>query len=197
HRLEGEAIRDSALAVAGLLNPKMGGPSIFPDLPEGMVSRGGWPVTKDLGERNRRSIYVFVRRNTRYPLFETFGMPATHEPCARRNVTTSPLQALTMLNSPLSLDWAQGLAGRVLQSAGADRKKQIEGAFLLAFSRPPTRAEQDTAQKFLQRQRNLLAGRESFVVPPQRPADLPSAEAAAWVDFCHMLINANEFVYVN
>src|SRR5439155_5733274 len=67
-RLEGEIIRDAMLAVAGELNLKMGGPSIFPELPPGMVSRGGWKVTEDETERNRRSVYVFVRRNTRYPM---------------------------------------------------------------------------------------------------------------------------------
>src|SRR5205814_1823195 len=97
HRLEGEAIRDSALSVAGLLNPKMGGPSIFPELPTGMPApRGGWKVNADAAERNRRSVYVFVRRNTRYPLFDSFDMPDPHESCARRNVTTSPIQALNL-----------------------------------------------------------------------------------------------------
>ena len=60
----------------------MAGPSIFPELPEGVSTRGGWPVTADPAERNRRSVYVFVRRNLRYPLFEAFDFPDTHEPCA-------------------------------------------------------------------------------------------------------------------
>ena len=64
-----------------------------------MESRGGWKVNAEPAERNRRSIYVFVRRNTRYPMFETFDMPDTHESCSRRNVTTGPIQALTLLNS--------------------------------------------------------------------------------------------------
>ena len=83
HRIEGEVIRDSALAVAGALNPKMGGPSIFPDLPPGMPTpRGGWKLNDDPSERNRRSVYVFVRRNTRYPLFESFDMPDAPDPGA-------------------------------------------------------------------------------------------------------------------
>ena len=196
-RLEGEAVRDAALAVAGRLNPEPGGPSIFPELPPGMETRGGWKTSADLAARDRRSIYVFVRRNTRYPMFETFDMPDTHEPCSRRNVTTSPLQALTLLNSKQSLEWAQGFAGRVLQTAGADREKQIQQAFLLAFSRPPTRAERETAEKFFERHRDILSERDQLAVPPKRPADVTDVDAAALVDFCHMLINANEFVYVN
>jgi hypothetical protein len=89
HRLEGETIRDEALSVAGMLNDKMGGPSVMPDLPIGVTTRGGWKETADPTERNRRSIYVFVKRNMRFPLFEAFDMPDTHEPCARRDVTTT------------------------------------------------------------------------------------------------------------
>ena len=77
-RLEGEAIRDAMLAVSGALNPKMGGPSVFPPLPAGITTRGNWQDTKDPQERNRRSIYVFVKRNLRYPLFAAFDMPDTH-----------------------------------------------------------------------------------------------------------------------
>ena len=68
-RLEGEALRDAMLAVSGLLNLKVGGPAFFPELPaEMVVPRGGWKVTADVAERNRRSVYVFVKRNLRYPV---------------------------------------------------------------------------------------------------------------------------------
>src|SRR5262245_37872672 len=76
---------------------KMGGPSVLPELPSGLSVRGGWKVSADEAERDRRSIYILVRRNTRYPMFEAFDMPDTHESCARRNVTTTPVQALTLL----------------------------------------------------------------------------------------------------
>ena len=200
-RLEGETIRDSALAVAGLLNPKMGGPSVFPELPPGMSAVGGWPVTKEESERNRRSIYVFVRRNTRYPIFETFDMPDTHETCSRRMVTTSPTQALTMLNSKLALEWAQSLAARVLNAAGPDSGSQIESAYRMAFSRPPDLTEKGIAGRFFERQREILdrraAAGQPLALPPGLPPQYDRAQAAALVDFCHMLINANEFVYRN
>src|SRR5436309_2539163 len=118
-RLEGEEVRDAALAVSGLLNWKMGGPSVFPELPPGMSpTYSGWKVSKEETERNRRSIYVFVKRNTRYPLFESFDMPDTHESCPRRNVTITPLQALNLLNSELTLRWAESFAARVIGFAG-------------------------------------------------------------------------------
>jgi hypothetical protein len=200
HRLEGEVIRDSALWVAGLLNEEMGGPSVFPNLPDGMISRGGWDVSKSETDRNRRSVYVFVRRNTRYPMFETFDMPDTHESCARRNVTTSPVQALTMLNSKLTLEWAQALAGKVVNAAGSARDAQIEAAYNIAFSRSPDIAEKTLVQQFLDRQKSIVADRpaDSALAPPTGTTEkLDPAEAAALVDFCHMLINANEFVYLN
>ena len=201
HRLEGEAIRDSALSVAGLLNPKMSGPSIFPELPPGMPSpRGGWKVNDDPNERNRRSIYVFVRRNTRYPLFDSFDMPDPHESCPRRNVTTSPIQALNLLNSKLTLEWAQSFAGRVLESTD-NFERQIETAFELAYCRPPDKFERQLARDFFKDHRDIITERikagEDVPLPPNYSAQFTEAEAATMVDFCHMLLNGNEFVYRN
>jgi hypothetical protein len=198
-RLEAEVIRDSALWVSGLLNPEMSGPSVFPELPPGMESRGGWKVTNDATERDRRSVYVFVRRNTRYPLFEAFDMPDTHESCARRNVTTTAPQALSLLNSRLTLEWAQAFAGRVLGTAGPSVEDQIDMAYRLAYSRRPDNSEREIARAFFKRQQEVLS--ES----PKEQLALPSAvtklsdplSAAALVDFCHVLINSNEFVYQN
>jgi len=199
-RLEGEVIRDASLAVAGLLNPKMGGPSIFPELPAGMPTpRGGWKVNAAAEERNRRSIYVFVRRNTRYPMFDSFDMPDPHESCSRRNVTTSPLQALTLLNSKQSMEWAQGLAGKVVAVAGVEPARQVDEAFRIAYGRLPDQAEQQRGLRFLREQQALLSDtseREPADPKPSRP-ELEPGEGAALVDFCHALLNANEFVYEN
>lgn len=200
-RLEAEVIRDSALYVSGLLNTQMGGPSVFPELPPGMVSRGGWKVSEAEAERNRRSIYVFVRRNTRYPMFETFDMPDTHESCPRREITTSPLQALTLLNNRLVLDWAGSFAVRVLKSAGADLSEQVDTAYRLAYSRSPQGAETETAFSFFKRHRAIIARRvaagEKIAVPASLPENVDPVDAAALVDFCHILLNSNEFVYRN
>lgn len=200
-RLEGETIRDSALAVAGMLNMKMEGPSVFAELPPGMETRGGWKVNADSNERNRRSIYMFVRRNTRYPMFETFDMPDTHESCSRRNVTTSPIQALTLLNSSLTIEWAQNFARRVLEAAGPDLDNQINAAYQLAYSRSPDSAEKEIVKTFFDRQQaiigeRLLAG-EGIALPPSAAATADPLKAATLVDFCHMLLNSNEFVYRN
>jgi len=199
-RLEGEIIRDAALAVAGELNEKVGGPSVFPELPAGMEMRGGWKVS-DPAERNRRSVYVFIRRNARYPMLETFDMPDTHESCPRRDVTTGPTQALTLLNSPVVLEWAQGFASRVLQTAGANQREQIATAYRLAYSRPPTTEEWKIATAFFYRHRDIVASRAAdggkLALPKALPPGVTPADAATLVDFCHMLINSNEFAYRN
>jgi len=181
---------------------KMGGPSVRPELPPGMSpTYSGWKLTREETERNRRSIYVFVKRNTRYPLFESFDMPDTHESCPRRNVTTTPLQALNLLNSELTLQWAESFAGRVIKSAGDDLDKQVDAAYRLAFSRRPDNREQQTVKKFFDRHRDIITKRaaagESLALPPELPDRADKVEAASLVDFCHMLINANEFVYRN
>jgi hypothetical protein len=198
-RLEGEVVRDAMLAVSGQLNAKMGGPSVFPALPAGVTTRGGWKETAASGERNRRSIYVFVKRNLRYPLFEVFDMPDTHEPCGRRMVTTTAPQALTLLNSDLALDAAQHFAGRLLAEAANTPDAQIAMAYRLAFARPPDAEERRQARAFLQSQAQVLqqrlAQKQPMLLPAPLPAGVDSARAAALVDFCHALLNANEFVY--
>ncbi len=198
-RLEGEAIRDAMLAVSGRLNLKMGGPSIFPELPEGQEKRPSWPVTGDAAERDRRSIYVFVRRNLRYPLFHAFDMPDTHEPCARRIATTTAPQALLLLNDASALRLAQAFAGRVLKEAGISRAAWVERAYRLAFGRAPDPEERQLALAFLERQAavNVASGEIQPPQPDPAPPGLALGEGAALVDFCHALFNANDFGYVD
>lgn len=201
HRLEGEVIRDGSLLVAGILNAKMGGSSVFPELPIGLEGRAGWKVTRDREERNRRSVYVFVRRNARYPMFETFDMPDTHESCARRNITTSPLQALSMLNDKVTLEWARHFASRVLREAGTESEKQIRVAYEIALARTPTSAETMLVNEFFAEHSKIVTDRakaeEELALPPELPENADKVAAATLVDFCHMLLNSNEFVYAN
>jgi hypothetical protein len=201
-RLEGEVIRDAALAVAGVLNDKIGGPSVFPALPSGAVKpRGGWTLSNDPADRDRRSIYIFVRRNARYPMLEAFDMPDTHESCGRRNLTITAPQAMTMLNNQVSLEWASAFAGRVLKVAGTDQQKQINTAYRLAYGRTADGAEKDVVQTFFATQKQIIADRaaagEKLAQPTAMPAGYDRVEGAALVDFCHMLLNSNEFVYRN
>jgi len=199
-RLEGEVIRDSMLAVSGALNAKLGGPSVMPPLPEGMPEkRLGWVTDDDPEERRRRSLYVFIRRNHRYPMMQAFDMPDTHASCARRDVTTTAPQALALLNDEQTIDWAAEFAARVLHQAGADPSAQVREAFLLAYSREPDSGEKDSALTFLAEQRERADARKSAGYRIAPPADLPeqmdAPAGAALTDLCHALMNSNEFVY--
>jgi hypothetical protein len=175
-RLDGEAIRDALLAVSGRLSPSIGGPPVFPELPAELTrlsSKGQvWPVSRSDEARARRSLYVFVRRNLRYPFFEAFDRPDTNASCPRRSTTTIAPQALTLLNSRIALEAAEGLASRCVTEAGPDVDAQIRVAFHLAYGRSPDTAENDLARRFLERDPSLA-------------------------HFCLALINANEFVYID
>jgi len=168
-RLEGEALRDAMLAVSGQLNLKLGGPSIYPELPAELEKpRGGWPVNKDIRERNRRSIYVFVKRNMRFPFFAVFDAPDTNETCSRRHVSTTAPQALMLVNGKFTLDMAKALAERVRGESNAGKVARI---YRLALGRPADAKETALALAFLQR------------------GDV--------VDLCHVVLNLNEFAYVD
>jgi len=130
-RLEAEALRDSWLAVAGRLNPAMGGPSL-----------------KETGAQDRRSLY---QRQHRYLLPDNqmiFDAPTSNETCPLRHVSTVPLQPLYLLNNAQSVKTAERFAARVNSEAGADRARQITRAFELALARPPEASEQAAAVDF-------------------------------------------------
>ena len=135
-RLDGEAIRDALLAVSGSLNPAMNGPSVFPELPSELAklsSKGAvWPVSPSLARRTRRSLYVFVRRNLRYPFFEVFDRPDTNASCPRRPVTTIAPQALSLLNSGAGSGVSAGTRGTIdrlgAQAKRANRERRPTGA---------------------------------------------------------------------
>jgi hypothetical protein len=177
-RLEGETLRDALLAVSGQLNLKAGGPGVFPELPpELQKSSPAWKPTADAAERNRRSVYVFVKRNLRYPLFTLFDAPDRNETCSRRFATTTAPQALALMNDTVVLGMAKAFAARVSKEAGAGQEKRMDRAFALACGRPATAEERTAMQGFLKRH--------------------PGTEDAALFDLCHALLNLNEFLYVD
>src|SRR5678809_305101 len=183
HRLEAEAIRDSMLQVSGLLNSQMGGPGVFPPVPQGAVSAlsataaaGGWSEEKDPAQNNRRSVYIFVRRNLRYPMLQEFDSANTFESCDLRKNTVTPSQSLDLLNNGLILDWAQALAGRVLNDSGLTPEAQIDRAFKLTYGRAPSADEQKLAADFLARQIPIMAQRlaADAKAKPPLPANTPA-----------------------
>ncbi len=201
-RLEAEVIRDTSLAVAGLLDREAGGPGVFPDLPQNApVPAGGWEVSEDRSDHHRRSIYVFVRRNSQYPMLQVFDMPDTLSSCSRRTISTTAPQALALLNSKLTLAWAQAFAGRVIRLAGEDVYAQIDNAYRLAYSRGPDAKAKDLALTFFHRHREIIAERasrdEELALPQPMPEGVSPIDGATLVDLCHMLMTSSEFIYLN
>jgi hypothetical protein len=201
-RLDGEAIRDAMLVAAGKLNFKMGGPSVFPKLPKGVDVPASWKVNPDASEHNRRSIYIVVKRNLRYPLFAAFDAPDSNESCSGRHVTTTAPQALMLLNDELTLQMAKDFADRLLHETAARKPADvIEHAFGIALGRAPDAKELSLSLKFFQKQLPLIEQRLAKKQPVALPANIPPgvepAFAGAVVEYCHVVLNLNEFVYVD
>jgi hypothetical protein len=169
-RLEGEAIRDALLAVAGQLDCRLGGPSVFPPLPAGAERIKGWTVSPDPRDHRRRSVYVFARRNLRFAFLEAFDLPDSNLSCPKRERSTTATQALTLLNSAEVHEAARALAARVARAAKTSEER-VTLAYRLALGRRPMTGELDIAREFL--------------------AESPLAE------LCRALFNLNEFVYLD
>jgi hypothetical protein len=202
-RLEAEAVRDALLASSGQLDLRVGGPSVLPELPPGIDPRGGWPTSASAADRNRRSLYVFAKRNLKYPLFDAFDAPDSNVTCAERNVSVNAPQALMLLNSALVLDGARHVAGRVLGAAvdRSDLPGLLRGAYRSLLGRDPDAGEVKQGVAFLESEPELLSARtedaKSLALPVPMPDGGDLAQGAALVDYCHVLINLNEFVFID
>lgn len=181
-RLEAEAIRDAQLFVSGRLNPRRGGPGFFPKIPQEVrdsMLKGKWNMDEDADTVRRRSVYAYVKRGLRYPMFEVFDAPNVNVACERRTTTTVPTQALTLLNNRFTLEQARAFAERISQGGKYDHAR-IEHAYRLALSRAPTPSERRANQAFLERQTAYHQG----------------DRLAALTDLCDVILNLNEFVYL-
>lgn len=165
-RLEAEAIRDQMLSVSGVLRPEMYGPSI----PIGDFRK----EVQDDQKSWRRSIYLQVHRSARHPTLSLFDPPDTERSVGARSTGASPGGALFALNAPLGWVLAERFAERVTREAGENSESQIQHAYLLLLSRPPT-------------QREVAIGLELLAAGGER----------ALVDYAHVLMGLNEFIYVN
>ncbi len=153
-RLSAEELRDAMLAVSGRLNRQGGGPSVIvpiqPELVKLIYNPAQWRVNEDAKQFDRRSIYLFQKRNLRLPFLEVFDAPDTLLSCARREQSTHAPQALELLNGDFSNAMARAFAERIEREAGADRGRQIDRAFQLALGRAPEAAERKAALRYLQ-----------------------------------------------
>ncbi len=178
-RLEGEVIRDSLLAISGQLNQDYGGPSVRPPLPPELVETllpGQWKTSPREADHARRSVYVFARRNLRYPIFDVFDRPDAGASCARRNRSTTAIQSLQMLNSELTIDAADGLCNRLLKR-GLTHDELVQSLFRTVFARSPSTEEAETVRQVLNDPTSTL--RENLRV------------------VCVAVLNSSEFIYLD
>ncbi|MDR3635492.1 MAG: DUF1549 and DUF1553 domain-containing protein [Isosphaeraceae bacterium] len=207
-RLEAESLRDALLAVTSELSPRAGGPGVLVPIEkevEDLIFTEAevvdlWPETPDSIEHLRRSLYLFRKRNVRYPLFEAFDAPDTQTACPQRGVSTHALQALVLINSDFVSARAKALAGRVLYETAGGNDARVLRAYKLVLAREPNQRELEQARAFIAAQADLLRREarqgQKLARPSFKPASVDDAEAAAWVDFALAMLNRNEFIYI-
>ncbi len=199
-RLEAELIRDAALEASGLLNPEIGGPSVRPPEPASLTSLGYGDFVKwkesEGAERYRRGLYIFFQRAVPYPQLTTFDAPDSNLTCTRRLSSTTPLQALNLLNDPVFFEAAQALAARVLRDGPSTLDGRIDYAFELCLGRKPSESERDKVRAYLDRQSTIFH-HEVGTANQALPAKLEGIDpvtAGTWVAFSRALLNLDEFI---
>ncbi|WP_435010519.1 PSD1 and planctomycete cytochrome C domain-containing protein [Tundrisphaera lichenicola] len=180
-RLEAELIRDAALTASGLLTPTIGGPSVFPPQPDGVMNLGQmrreWKA--DTGpDRYRRGLYTYFWRATPHPSLVAFDAPDATRACTRRERSNTPLQALALLNDEASIECARALADRLLADPTSDETSRLIEAYRICLSRVPTATEQD----------RLLGLLDAIWAEPN------TSTREAWTAVARVLLNLDEFL---
>jgi hypothetical protein len=204
-RPDAEVVRDNALAIAGIITDRVGGPSFFPPVPDGLFSISFVPVTfwetAQGPERYRRSLYMFRRRSIPDPMLQTFDAPNGDFSCARRMRSDTPLAALAGMNEITMVEAAQALSLRVLREAGRTDADRASYAFRLCTGRTPRGEEINEILKLLDSQRKRIADGylSSRELLTGDPAKLPKiadgatpTDAAAWTIVSRVLLNLDE-----
>ena len=203
-RLEAEMIRDNALAIAGILNPHIGGRSIKPQQPPGtweINEMGGYNYDKSTGnDLYRRGLYVYWRRSTVYPSFITLDAPTREFCSSQRARTSTPLQSLVLMNDPVFVEAARGFAQRILREGGSDTTSRLHFAWRTALGREPEAREIEIlartieAQLATYHQDPAAAAALVAVGDLPKPEELNASELAAWTALGNVLLNLNETI---
>ncbi len=189
-RLDAELVRDSALAVSGLLNRQAGGPSVHPPLPAFLVEPPAsygpkpWPEDQD-ADRYRRAVYTFRFRSVPYPPLEVFDAPNGDFACVKRSRSNTPLQALTTLNEPLFIECADALARRMEAEGGATIEQRVAYGFQLCVARSPQMTELQTLIELFQQQTERAKANQ---------IEQQAAEKAALRSVARVLLNLDETI---
>ena len=200
-RLPSELIRDSALFVSGLLSTRIGGRSVRPPLPEAVAKLGFASFVKwetDQGpNRYRRGLYTFFQRSVPYPQLMAFDMPDRLSACLRRERSTTPIQALTLLNDPVFFEAAQALAVRVIREVPQGGEERLHRAFRLCLARHPHPGEKESLMRFYRQQKEMLEEAPESMAELFQSTGIEGverADAAAWVGVSRVLLNLDEFI---
>jgi hypothetical protein len=213
-RVEAEIVRDLHLAASGLLQRRIGGPSVFPPLPADIAAlsyannfkwgKSDWNDRPDkphgiapADDVYRRGMYTFFKRTAAHPTLVAFDCPDSVLTCVERGTSNTPLQALTTLNNKVFVDASRAIARRVLREINTNDAARLEHAFRLCVARPPTNAELnslldllgDARAYYLQHpiEADALAGN---ALPPETSI----ADTAAWVATARIVMNLDEFI---
>jgi hypothetical protein len=212
YRVDAEVVRDIALSASGLLNRKLGGPSVYPPAPEFMfvppASYGPKTWATDTGpDKYRRALYTFRFRSVPYPMLQTFDAPNGEFSCARRVRSNTPLQALTTLNEPLFMESARALAIEILAAGGSSDAERIAGTVRRCLAREPDDKELHVLQQFIDKQKLRFGenGRDPWPlivddkeskesVTAQLPEGVKAADLAAWTALARVVLNLDETI---
>jgi len=203
-RLEGEVIRDSLLAISGQLNRKVGGQSVFPPIPADITKTSkNWAAGANAADHTRRSLYIFARRNLRFPFLEVFDAPDSNLSCPERGRSTTAPQSLTLLNSEEVMAAARTTAQRVMKETEIPEQR-VERAFRLVIGRGPSAKERDLTREFLEAcssRGDEAQPERSEIRNPKSEIDQSLVTSAAtrigMEELCRALFNLNAFVYVD
>ena len=202
-RLEAETVRDVGLAASGLLNDKLGGPSVQPSLPLSLLQKEELKTERFMppsegAERYRRGVYVNVQRTFAYPMMKAFDSADANVACTGRERSNTPLQALMLLNDPVFTEFAQALGVKVLRECRAGGDARIAYAFRLCLGRQPNENEARMLDEVYDIHRSLYAADVQLATKLLANVPLPNgtdlAEAASWLAVARTLLNLDEFI---
>jgi hypothetical protein len=202
-RLEAEMVRDSALAAAGLLSRKLGGPSVMPPQPPGIwqstYNSEKWVVSPG-EDKYRRGLYTFIKRTSPHPAMLTFDAPSREVCTIRRISTNTPLQALVTLNDQTYVEAAQALARRMVKEGGSTTESRVTFAFRQVLLRSPSPREVDQLTTLFRRRFDFYRTAPDAAKDMATselgplPEGLDAAELAAFTNVCNVLLNLDEFL---
>ncbi|HEU0123321.1 MAG TPA: PSD1 and planctomycete cytochrome C domain-containing protein [Bryobacteraceae bacterium] len=200
-RLSAELIRDSALQVSELLYPAIGGKSVRPPLPKGVIelaygTDAGWPESTGR-DRYRRGLYIHFQRTVPFPQLMNFDAPDATVAACKRERSNTPLQALNLLNDPTFVEAAQAVAARVLRERSkGSAHERVDYLFQVSLGRRPNRTELETSAQYVRTQISAFEKDQASAVQlfPTALVGVSRAESAAWTALASALLNLDEFL---